>query len=434
MNLWIIYFNKTVKFNMEPQQEYKLEYLKTLFKSLDFTWLEEILIIVNRIEKPWFFVGGCVRDSLLGLKTKDIDITTLATPEEIKSYFPNFNLCLIGQRFGTIGIFYKGFEIQITTTRADITTYGRSADVKFLTSFEEDSFRRDFTINGLMFRNNILVDYNGGISDLLNQTLRFIKDPEKRIQEDYLRIIRYIRFFARFSKNEISGYREIIEKNLEGLKKVNIERIIMEIFSMAKNPNTELAIEMMNSFGISKFVFSKNLEVLKIKNLDLDLDLDPDRKMAFIFSKFPWSEIKKLPLQKKHRKLISIIQDGVFEKIESDENIIIKIANLWNKYHNLEDVRIFFKLQEDYFSIIQTKFPNNFPLKNFLNKLENNMSEFQKISTGLIDQFLPKERSYISFLIKYLYLKNIFNNSNNPIIITKEDILRTLEKFPKKIS
>ena len=179
------------------------------------------------------FVGGCVRKALCGEKIDDIDLATLLTPEEVKKRLIGSQIKVIdtGITHGTLTLILNKKKFEITTLRKDISTDGRHAKVQFTSNWEEDASRRDFTINA------IYVDIEGrifdplnGISDLHNGIVKFIRSSDERIQEDYLRILRYFRFFTKYSKVEHNP--EIInsiKKNINGINKISNERIIDEL-------------------------------------------------------------------------------------------------------------------------------------------------------------------------------------------------------------
>ena len=143
------------------------------------------------------FVGGCVRKHLSNEKIDDIDIATILTTDQIKEKFKDTNLKVIdtGIKHGTVTIVSKNHKVELTTLRKDIKTDGRHAEVEYTDSWQQDSERRDFTINAIyMDINGKLYDPQMGTVDLKNKNIKFIGDPQKRIEEDYLRIVRFIRF------------------------------------------------------------------------------------------------------------------------------------------------------------------------------------------------------------------------------------------------
>ena len=209
-----------------------------------------ILSILNgREKKNAMFVGGCVRDFLLSGKiSDDIDISTILKPDEVieklKKYARTHNKtkCIIldrDKKYGTIVAIINGARYEITTTRSDVNCFGRQAKVLFCDSFLEDSNRRDFTINALYadIDGNIF-DFQNGLDDLKRGVVRFIGNPKQRIEEDFLRIIRFFRFATKlnfFSFNE--DVLDIFKKTKYGLKQISRERIRHEIFILLEYKN-----------------------------------------------------------------------------------------------------------------------------------------------------------------------------------------------------
>lgn len=148
------------------------------------------------------FVGGAVRDGLLGLAVKDIDIATVHRPEDVVQRIKRagFKAVPTGIAHGTVTAVIHHWPVEITTLRRDVSTDGRRATVAFGTDWRDDAARRDFTMNALYADplTGALHDYFGGLEDLAAHRVRFIGDPEARIAEDHLRILRFFRFTARF--------------------------------------------------------------------------------------------------------------------------------------------------------------------------------------------------------------------------------------------
>ena len=143
------------------------------------------------------FVGGCVRKYLTNDEIDDIDIATILSSEEIKERFKNtkFEVIDTGIKHGTVTLVSKRFKLEITTLRKDVETDGRHAEVEYIDDWKTDSERRDFTINSIYLDiNGRVFDPQMGTIDLKNNNVKFIGDPQKRIEEDFLRIIRFIRF------------------------------------------------------------------------------------------------------------------------------------------------------------------------------------------------------------------------------------------------
>ena len=213
------------------------------YKSRDiakvFNILEKDNLIKNR--KVAMFVGGCVRKFILNEEIDDIDVATIFTPDKIKEKFKNTEIKIVetGLDHGTVTIFVNKTKIELTTLRKDISTDGRHAEVSFIDDWTADSLRRDFTINAIYLdRRGKFFDPQKGQEDLKDNIVRFIGDPSKRIEEDYLRIIRFIRFSLLYNNEKIDNSTlESIKLNLNGIKFLSKERILDELIKILKLKN-----------------------------------------------------------------------------------------------------------------------------------------------------------------------------------------------------
>lgn len=154
------------------------------------------------------FVGGCVRDAVLGLEGEDVDIATPLPPDEVMRRLKQDGLRAVptGIKHGTVTAIVEGNSFEVTTLRKDVETYGRHAKVEFTDDWLEDAKRRDFTFNALSLGlEGDLYDPFDGLADLEAGTVRFVGDPRARIQEDVLRILRYFRFHARFGRGGVDA-------------------------------------------------------------------------------------------------------------------------------------------------------------------------------------------------------------------------------------
>ena len=179
------------------------------------------------------YVGGCVRKILNNEKIDDIDLATNLKPNEVKECLQNNNIDFFetGIEHGTITARLDEKNFEITSLRKDILTDGRHAKVEFTNEWTEDALRRDFTINSIYAdKEGNLFDPNDGVKDLERGKVEFIGDPEQRIKEDYLRILRYIRFFLNYSKQDHGlNVKKIIKQNISGVTKLSKERLIDEL-------------------------------------------------------------------------------------------------------------------------------------------------------------------------------------------------------------
>jgi poly(A) polymerase len=191
--------------------------------------------------------GGAVRDLALGLTPGDFDLATTAPPEIVTSRAraAGFNVVPTGLTHGTVTVIADGRPFEVTTLREDIATDGRHAIVKFGRDFRADALRRDFTINALSLDAEGRVhDYCGGLADLDGRRVRFIGDARQRIREDYLRILRFFRFSARYGEGPLDaeGFAASIAER-EGLAILSRERVRAELLKLLAAPRAGPVIE-----------------------------------------------------------------------------------------------------------------------------------------------------------------------------------------------
>ena len=187
------------------------------------------------------FIGGCVRKALSNENIDDIDLAVDLTPEEVKLILKNNNIKFFetGIEHGTITAKINNEKLEITSLRRDIKSYGRHADVEFTKKWYEDAARRDFSINCIYadLEGNLYDPFEGK-KDLKNGKVKFIGNVENRIREDYLRVLRYIRFFLDYSNqpHDLDIQKKIL-KNISGINKISKERLLNELEKIFKSKN-----------------------------------------------------------------------------------------------------------------------------------------------------------------------------------------------------
>ena len=228
---------------------------KTIFLDLPSSILN--LWHVMNCEYETRLVGGAVRDMVLGVKPKDYDFCTVATPEQMIAFAEEYGYRVepTGLQHGTVSFILDDEAYEFTTLRVDTDCDGRHATVEFTTSFKDDAARRDFTINAMSADvRGTVYDYFGGLEDLTGEfvTIRFVGNAEDRIREDYLRVLRFFRFAARFDAGmDWSALKFMCTDEVhEGLKKVSRERIWAEVSKLAVAPAREAAITQMVLTGV----------------------------------------------------------------------------------------------------------------------------------------------------------------------------------------
>ena len=198
-------------------------------------------------------VGGAVRDLALGEPAVDFDLTTTATTDEVtrRAREAGFKVALTGVTHGTVTIIVDGRPFETTTLREDIETDGRWAKVAFGRDFAADARRRDFTINALsLSADGAVHDYVGGLVDLQAGRVRFIGEPQARIREDYLRILRFFRFSARFSAGGLDREGLLAAIRLrDGLARLSRERVRAELMKLLTAPHASEVVQTMGENG-----------------------------------------------------------------------------------------------------------------------------------------------------------------------------------------
>ncbi|MGL5347417.1 MAG: CCA tRNA nucleotidyltransferase [Peptostreptococcaceae bacterium] len=248
---------------------------------------KEVKFIIDKIYEygfEAFIVGGCVRDSILGLKPNDYDITTSAKPGDIKKIFKEYKIIENGIKHGTVGVIIEKEVYEITTYRieSEYEDSRRPKSVEFTKNIVEDLKRRDFTINAMAYNDKEgLIDAFNGIGDLENKIIRTVGNPDERFTEDGLRIIRAVRFSCKLGFKIEEKTLSSIYKNANIIKNISIERITEEFTKaiLSENPNNIAILfdsKILANLGIyiddSEFNFNvieKNINILKECEKDL---------------------------------------------------------------------------------------------------------------------------------------------------------------------
>jgi len=223
-------------------------------------------------------VGGVVRDLLLGNKPKDIDLATECTPENMVKIFVQENIKYIptGLHHGTITAHINSTDFEITTLRIDRVTDGRHAEVEFTTDWMVDAERRDLTINAMSLGfDGTLYDYFDGERHLQEEKVIFVGDPVKRITEDYLRILRYFRFYGRIApeadKHDAATL-EAIHSTAVGLKGISAERIRGEMNKIIIGNHAPHLLKVICELGVAKYIgknkYSNGAYKIKLLNVN----------------------------------------------------------------------------------------------------------------------------------------------------------------------
>ena len=307
-----------------------LDYVSKKLKQITLTTpVNKIFEAINNFsEKSEIrYVGGCVRKVINKEIVDDIDLATNLTPHEVCDALKKKEISYYetGIDHGTVTAVIDEYKFEITSLRKDISTDGRHAKVEFTLDWKEDASRRDFTINSIYsdIDGNLFDPFNGK-KDLENGLINFIGEPEKRIQEDYLRILRYFRFFSNYSKDKHkSKIIKLIKKNIEGISHLSSERLIDEFKKFASSAgfikllNDKIGLEIIeiifpqlkNFYKLQKLNYyaTKNLEKIDFIFLLSLLIIDGTDNVDYFIYKFK--------ISKKDQKRLKIIDLFYKEKV-----------------------------------------------------------------------------------------------------------------------
>lgn len=237
------------------------------------------------------FVGGCVRNALLGEPIEDLDLATVHKPQQVTALIEAAGLKAVptGIAHGTVTAIANGRPFEITTLRADVETYGRHATVEFTQDWNQDALRRDFTMNAIYADpDGTLFDPVNGIEDAEARQVRFIGNPDQRIQEDYLRILRFFRFNARYGGEHVDqGGLDACARHKLELKRLSGERIQGELLKILNASAAVDIICLMEDVGVLAEVlpeaehFDRLRRLIAIENGEA-FDSDPIRRLAVL--------------------------------------------------------------------------------------------------------------------------------------------------------
>ncbi len=249
--------------------------------------------VVRRLQQAGhqaYWAGGCVRDWLLGLRPKDYDVATSAQPQQVRELFGQKRTIPIGQAFGIITVLGppRAGQVEVATFRRDASyTDGRHPDSVEFSSAEEDALRRDFTINGLFFDplTNQVIDYVGGQTDLEKRVLRAIGDPDRRLSEDWLRMLRAVRFAACYQLTPDPATAAAVRRHATKITGISAERISAEVLRMLVDPNRRRAVELLQQWGLLSAILPESTPLIDSPQWESTLQVlgrldTPDEAMA----------------------------------------------------------------------------------------------------------------------------------------------------------
>jgi len=415
-------------FSISKNLEDKLSSFKSLKKT------KEILQLFSAIESysensEIRYVGGCVRKALNNEILDDIDLAVNLKPNECIEALNKNNIQFYetGIKHGTITAIIGNHKFEITSLRKDLNTDGRHAEVSFSKDWHEDASRRDFTINSIYADiNGNLFDPFDGKEDLENGKINFIGDPEKRIKEDYLRILRYIRFFINYSKQPHDDkVQRLIKKNLIGISNISTERMLDEFKKIINSPQFLKLFKDSFCEEIINLIFPqfKNLKIFKklnefskkkIKEVDYIflislMLLDSSDNVDYFLFKFNLSKINK--------KRILFLKDFYNKKISKDT---FSEKNLWKiLYYNGKQSLI----DLIYFEIFKSKKIN----KKFIDLLDffkdKEVPIFPIKAKNLIEKFHISEGKLLGIKLRKIEEKWI----NNDFKVSEKEVSQVVE-------
>ena len=293
--------------------------MKIETETLDKETLAPIFKAFNLAGFRLFYVGGCVRNAILNCGPTDVDLATDATPSQMRKVAEAMRVRVIptGEAYGTLTFQLNHRNYEITTFRKDIKTDGRRALVEFGTTLEEDAVRRDFTVNALYLDSEgVLIDPLGGIEDVKARRVRFVGDANGRIREDYLRILRFFRFYAWYGNPkkgiDLEGLASCTDLQ-SGLSNISKERIGLEIFKLLFAPSPASALLLMESAGIlTRVLPGANASALAfLEKLERGLTPNVLRRLALIGGDRPQENLRlSNATAKQLQKLRNLSQDS----------------------------------------------------------------------------------------------------------------------------
>jgi poly(A) polymerase len=275
-------------------------------------------------------VGGAVRDALAGLPVGEIDLATPRTPEQVTQALQDAGIRVVptGLDHGTVTAVVDGRGFEVTTLRRDVETDGRHAVVAFTDDWRADAARRDFTINAMsMTRSGEVFDYFGGIADLRAGVVRFVGDPATRIAEDYLRILRYFRFFARYGATTPDSWSlAAIRGGVAGLKGLSAERVWSELVRILSAPDPRAVIALMAETGVLDAVLPEGTDTDRLTRLiEAGAPADPLLRLAALMTGGIAATAARLRLSTADRDRLLALRAGPVPQPGNDDPTLLRL-------------------------------------------------------------------------------------------------------------
>ncbi len=268
--------------------------------------------------------GGAVRDTLAGRPVADIDLATPRRPEQVVEALTRAGIRAVptGIEHGTVTAVSGGRGFEVTTLRRDVQTDGRHAVVDFTNDWRADAARRDFTINALsMTRGGAVFDYFGGIADLRAGVVRFVGNPATRIAEDYLRILRFFRFHARYAAGPADAPAlAAIRAGVPGLARLSAERVWSELTRILAAPDPCEAVALMAGLGVLAPVIPEGADPARLARVvAVGAPADPLLRLAALLTGDPAAFAARLRLSTAERDRLTALRDAPLARPEADD-------------------------------------------------------------------------------------------------------------------
>lgn len=278
--------------------------------------LQAVLYCLTSAGHQALLVGGCVRNGLLGVAIDDIDIATDAPPETVIALAKAAGLRVVptGIDHGTVTVIAGGKPHEVTTFRRDVETDGRRAVVAFSDRIDEDAMRRDLTMNALYANaSGLIIDPLGGLPDLLARRVRFVGKPEDRIREDYLRILRFFRFHARYGDQALGFDAEGLAACAAlsaGIETLSRERVGHEMLKLLAAPDPSPAIAAMQATGVLAQVLTgaDSRALAPLVHFESGLAPDAIRRLSVLGGA---SAAPALRLSRDQARRLEVLRDGI---------------------------------------------------------------------------------------------------------------------------
>ncbi len=417
----VFYFKNFLTKNFFPF--YKRKDIKDLFKILE-KGRED-----NNEKEVAMFVGGCVRNFIKSEIIQDIDIATIFSPEELKEKLRNskFKVIDTGIEHGSVTIISDKNKFEITTLRKDVETDGRHAEIQITDNWKEDSNRRDFTINAIyMSKKGEIYDPQQGVNDLNNNIIKFIGDPQRRIEEDFLRILRYLRFSIKYESNIEKSTIQAINLNISGIKNLSKERIITELFKILELNSFFKIVNNNEQLNIFKLIFPEFKNLIRLKNFNLINNYLKKDKILFLCillidetNNFEYF-FHKYNISNKIKDNLILINTAYKNSKENKDFFKNDIKNNLYKY-NKKNIEILYAI-----NLLNKKKISKIDLNFFKELSKITIPKFPIDGKSLINRGMKEGKNFGLILkeAEKFWLKNNFN-------ISSKDLETIVNKYPK---